>query len=78
MRSSVVSAGSGFESNVSMESSVEENSPISPTGNETNYESTTFVEGIHNAEQKIPTTSSNGFSRKMHGRKCVPQRSPLF
>ncbi|KAK1438719.1 hypothetical protein QVD17_04529 [Tagetes erecta] len=74
--SSAVSAGSGAESVVSMESSVEENSPISTTGNETKNESMTFVERVHNPVST--TTSSNGFNKKIHGRKCVPQRSPFF
>ncbi|KAL8200838.1 hypothetical protein R6Q57_012177 [Mikania cordata] len=73
-RSSVVSG-----SIVSMESSVEENSPISSAGNETNYESMAFVEEAHNHDQKASiTTTSSASTRKLHVRKCVPQRSPFF
>ncbi|CAI9274291.1 unnamed protein product [Lactuca saligna] len=49
----------------SVESSVEENA--------TNYESMAFKQNI-----SATTSTSNGFTRKLHARKCVPQRSPLF
>ncbi|KAI3813036.1 hypothetical protein L1987_17750 [Smallanthus sonchifolius] len=75
---SLVVSGSVESLASSMESSVEENSSISTTGDATNY-SMTFLERVHNPEQKMSTaTSSNGITRKMHGRKCVPQRSPFF
>ncbi|KAI3713327.1 hypothetical protein L1987_71902 [Smallanthus sonchifolius] len=75
---SLVVSGSVESLASSMESSVEENSSISTTGDATNY-SMTCLERAHNPEQKMSTaTSSNGITRKLHGRKCVPQRSPFF
>ncbi|KAL4570908.1 hypothetical protein LXL04_026572 [Taraxacum kok-saghyz] len=33
---------------------------------------------LASVESSVEENSSNGFTRKSHGRKCVPQRSPLF
>nr|GEW71997.1 hypothetical protein [Tanacetum cinerariifolium] len=65
---------SGSECVVSAESSVEENSTVATACDETVYECVDYVKGVHPPDQKMSAT----ISRKLHGRKCVPQRSPLF
>ncbi|GJV15518.1 hypothetical protein Tco_1360841 [Tanacetum coccineum] len=65
---------SGSECVVSAESSVEENSTVATTCDETVYECVDSVKGVHPPYQKRSATTS----RKLLGRKCVPQRSPLF
>nr|GEX68820.1 hypothetical protein [Tanacetum cinerariifolium] len=65
---------SGSECVVSSESSVEENSTVARACDETVYECVDYVKGVHPPDQKMSAATS----RKLHGRKCVPQRSPLF
>ena len=71
-RSSLAS-GSIVECLVSTGSSVEENSTIATAVDETNAG---CMEAVLSSKQKRST--SNGIIKKLHGRKCVPQRSPLF
>ncbi|PWA89492.1 hypothetical protein CTI12_AA110440 [Artemisia annua] len=71
---SLLVPGSVSECVVSTESSVEENSAVATACEETVYECVDSVKGVHPPVLKRPATTS----RKLHGRKCVPQRSPLF
>ncbi|PWA92451.1 hypothetical protein CTI12_AA006680 [Artemisia annua] len=72
---SLLVPGSVSECVVSTESSVEENSTVATACDETvNYECVDSVKVVHPPDQKRSATTS----RKCHGRKCVPQRSPFF
>ncbi|XP_035830195.1 uncharacterized protein LOC118479658 [Helianthus annuus] len=78
LEGSLIVSGSAAESHASIESAFEANSATATASDETNYESMAFVNEGCRSERYTAAPSGNHITRKFHGRKSVPHRSPLF